>query len=81
MKLLSEILEKEGADVNYAYTVIPDFGAYFKKVKGIVDYSTTEVKLNINGHSVMVSGEDLTIGKFFEGDLLILGKIKVTNFE
>jgi hypothetical protein len=81
MKLLQQILDEAGADTSRAYTIIPDFGAYFKCVKCVNDYSTEKIVLTIGKLLLTVTGENLTIGKFFEGDLLILGSIRGTNID
>jgi hypothetical protein len=81
MKLLQQILDEAGADTSKAFTVIPSFGAYFKCVKCVVDYSPQKVVLSLHKITLTVTGENLTIGKFFEGDLLIFGDVRGTQIE
>lgn len=81
MKLLQQILAEAGADTAKAYTVVPGFGAYFKSVKSVAEYSSEKIILNLPQARLTVSGENLTIGKYFEGDLLVLGAIRSTDFE
>ena len=56
MKLLEQILSELGADSLKSFSIVPDFGGYFRSIKGVAEY--------------------LTLGKYFEEDLLIKGKIK-----
>lgn len=81
MKLLQQILSEAGADTAKSYTVIPDFGGYFKSVKQVLEYSPEKVILQIGKMRLTVTGKDLAIGKYFEGDLLILGNVEGTSVE
>lgn len=81
MKLLQQILAEAGADTARAYTVVPDFGGYFKSVKAVAEYSPEKVVLRIGKTTLTVTGKNLSIGKYFEGDLLIRGEIGGTSFE
>lgn len=81
MKLLQQILAEAGADTSNAFTVIPHFGAYFKGVKAVAEYSPQKIALTVSKLKLTVTGENLTIGKYFEGDLLILGEVKSAQFE
>lgn len=75
MNLLNQLLEEGGADTSCAITLIPNFGAYLKNVKEICDFSPERISLKIKKMSVTVTGNALTIGKFFQGDLFISGNV------
>ena len=76
MKLLEQILSELGADTLKSFSIIPDFGGYFRSVKGVVEYSSERIILALKKNKITVTGESLTLGKYFEEDLLIKGKIK-----
>ena len=75
MKLLEQILSELGADTLKSFSIIPDFGGYFRSVKGVAEYSSGKVVLALKKNRITVVGENLTLGKYFEEDLLINGKI------
>ena len=75
MKLLEQILSELGADTLKSFSIIPDFGGYFRSVKGVAEYSAEKVVLALKKNRITVVGENLTLGKYFEEDLLIKGKI------
>ena len=76
MKLLEQILTELGADTLKSFSIIPDFGGYFRSVKGVVEYSSEKIVLALKKNRITVTGENLTLGKYFEEDLLIKGKLK-----
>lgn len=75
MKLLDQILSELGADTLKSFSIIPDFGGYFRSIKGVAEYSSEKVVLVLKKSRITVVGENLTLGKYFEEDLLINGKI------
>ena len=75
MKLLEQILSELGADTLKSFSIIPDFGGYFRSVKGVAEYSSEKIVLSLKKSRITVVGENLTLGKYFEEDLLIKGKI------
>lgn len=75
MKLLEQILSELGADTLKSFSIVPDFGGYFRSVKGVVEYSSERIVLALKKNKITVVGESLTLGKYFEEDLLIKGKI------
>ena len=75
MKLLEQILSELGADTLKSFSIIPDFGGYFRSIKGVAEYSSEKVVLALKKNRITVTGENLTLGKYFEEDLLIKGKI------
>ena len=81
MKLLQQILTEAGADVGGAITLIPSFGGYFKGVKRVEEYSEDKIILIASKKRWCVLGENLSIDKYFEQDLLVRGDIKVVSYE
>ena len=81
MKMLQQILSEAGADTAKSYTIIPEFGGYFKSVKQVIEYSSEKVVLQIGKTRLIVTGKNLAIGKYFEGDLLISGNVEGTLIE
>lgn len=81
MEFLQQILSAAGADTLNAFTVVPGFGGYFKGVKGVTSFSPQKIALAVGKTPVSVSGEDLAIGRFFEGDLFISGRITGVELE
>ena len=75
MKLLEQILSELGADTLKSFSVVPDFGGYFRSVKGVAEYSSSKIVLALKKNRIYIEGENLTLGKYFEEDLLIKGKI------
>lgn len=81
MKLLEQILSELGADTLKSFSVIPDFGGYFRSVKAVAEYSPQTIVLNLKKNKLTVTGENLTLGKYFEEDLLIKGKITEVHID
>ena len=65
MKLLEQILGELGADTLKAFTIIPRFGGYFRSIKSVI----------------IIGGENLDIGSYFEDDILIKGDIREIKIE
>lgn len=80
MKLLRQILSEAGADTGEAFTVVPGFGAYFQNVRSVVEYSEERVVLAVGRATVVVTGERLTVGNYFQRDLLLLGNVFTTAY-
>ena len=81
MELLRQILKEAGADLNCSATVIPDFGGYFKGVKRVEEFSEEKIILIAHKKRWQVVGENLSIDKYFEQDLLVRGTIKGISYE
>ena len=81
MKLLQQILMEAGADLDKSFTVVPEFGGYFKSVKRVEDFSPEKIVLLIAKRRLTVTGEKLVIDKYFQQDLLVRGNISGVSFE
>ena len=81
MRLWQEIREQlndgppDGVVTGALYTVWEGKGGYFQNVKRLVQFSSTEVVLRGRTGAVRVEGENLSLGKYFAGDLVIEGDI------
>lgn len=81
MKLLEQILGELGADTIKTFTVVPQFGGYFRSVKSVLEYSEQRVVLSLKRQTITLEGEKLEVGKYFEQDIFIKGDIKVIKIE
>lgn len=81
MKLLKQILDELGADDYKAFTIIPDFGGYFKCVRSINEYTPEKIVLVLKKTALTLEGEHLSIDKYFEQDIFIKGDIKVIKID
>lgn len=61
--------------------IFPFGEGYFEGVKGLGDFSPTAVVLRFSDYTVTVEGEDLSIGKYLDGDLYLCGKIRSLKAE
>ena len=77
MRLYDEIVKSEafasfaGARVLF----LPHRAAYFEGVKALGDFSSERVEIVFPSCAVAVDGEGLSIGKYADGDLSVLGKV------
>ncbi len=75
MRLLNEIFKNaEGAALSTCTLVIGG-GGYFEGVKTVGDFSPERVVLYFPRQTLEIEGENLSIAKYYEGDLRLLGKI------
>ena len=81
MELLQQILKEAGADTNCSVTLIPGFGAYFKGVKRVDEFSGEKIILTAHKKRWQVVGENLSIDKYFEQDLFVRGSVKGVSYE
>lgn len=75
MKLLEQILSELGADTLKSFSVVPGFGGYFRSIKGVAEYTPERIVLALKKNKITVEGENLTLARYFEEDLLIRGGI------
>ncbi len=54
---------------------IGDSGVYFQNISCIKSYTDAEIVLGIKKGVLILSGEDLFIKKYCQGDVLVCGKI------
>ena len=81
MKLLEQILQECGGDTLKSFSVIPDFGGYFRSVKTIAEFSPQKIGIDLKRERIILNGENMQIGKYFQDDVFIKGVIKVVEIE
>lgn len=70
-----------GADTLKSFSIIPSFGGYFRSVKSIAEYSSGKMVLLQKKNTIILEGEKLEVGKYFEEDIFIKGDIKAVTIE
>lgn len=81
MKLLEQLLSEMGADTLKSITLVPGACCYLKSVKSIVDFSPERIVLAVGKKRVTLEGENMLLGEFFEGDLIVKGDIRVIKID
>ena len=81
MEFLQHILGAAGADTLHAFTVVPGFGAYFRGVGSVAECGSGRIVVASGGVSLTVTGEGLSVGRYFQGDLFISGRIGEVRIE
>lgn len=81
MKLIEQILNQLGADGLNAITLVPCSCCYLKNIKTITDFSTQRISMKTGKKNVVVEGENLQVGEYFEGDLIIKGDVRAVKIE
>lgn len=75
MRLYEEIFKNvEGAAFARCVLAVGGNG-YFEGVKSVGDFSPERIVLYFPRERVEIEGENLSIGKYYDGDLLLCGKI------
>ncbi len=74
-KEILDLLNPFKVPYSFRYTVVDGFGGYFENVLKIGEISTYSVTLLVKRGIFKVSGEDLKIIKYCDGDLAIGGNI------
>lgn len=81
MKLLEQILGELGADTLKSVTVVPAVCCYIRSVKSITGFSEEEITVTQRGGTIVVEGVNLSVGEYFEGDILIKGDVRGIKIE
>ena len=78
MRLYDEIVKSEAflAFAGARVLFLPLRAAYFEGVKALGDFSAERVEVCFHACTVVVEGEGLSIGKYSDGDVSILGKVR-----
>ncbi len=74
-------MSEMGADTLKSFTVAPSFGGYFRSVKTVAEFSSRKAVLVLRCGTIEIEGEKLEVAKYFEGDVVIKGEIKVIKVE
>ena len=77
MRLFSEIVNQLGAETGAGiqYTVVDGQGGYFQNVKRISEFTPEKIVLRGRKGSVLIAGKNLSLGKYYAGDVAIKGEI------
>ncbi len=75
MRLLNEIFKSTEGTALSTCTLVIGGGGYFEGVKTVGDFSPERVVLYFPRQTLEIEGENLSIAKYYEGDLRLLGKI------
>lgn len=81
MKLLEQILGELGGDTLKSFTVIPQFGGYFRSIKSVKEFSSEKIVLVQKQAVFTLEGENMDIGSYFEEDIFIKGDIRDIKIE
>ena len=76
MKLLEQILNEMGADTLKCITLVPGSCCHLKSVKAVVEFSDRKIELKVGKMLVTLEGNDMQIGEYFEGDILVKGDVR-----
>ena len=78
MRLYEELANSEAflAFAGARVLFLPLRAAYFEGVKALGDFSESRVEVCFPTCSVVLEGEGLSIGKYTDGDLCVLGKVR-----
>ena len=79
MRLYDELVKSEAflAFAGARVLFLPLRAAYFEGVKALGDFSSERVEVCFSSCCVTAEGEGLSIGKYADGDLCILGKVRL----
>ena len=75
MRIYDELFKSVDGAALVRCTIVPRGGGYFEGVKSVGDFSAERIVLYFPRESVEVLGENLSIGKYYEGDLYLTGRI------
>lgn len=81
MKLVEQILGELGVDTLKSITLVPGVCCYMKSVKTVLSFSPQTIVLAVGKKSVTIEGDDMEVGKYFEGDILINGNVRSVRIE
>lgn len=81
MRLYEEIFKNTDGAALSRCTFIPNGGGYFEGVKAVGDFSPERVVLHFPRETVEVEGQHLSIKKYCDGDLQLVGQIHVIKVE
>ncbi len=76
MKLLEQILNELGYDTAKSVTLVPGSCCYLKNVKTISSFTPGLIVVTAGKLTITLEGENMEVGEYFEGDLLVNGSVK-----
>ncbi len=75
MRLYGEIFKDADGGALSRCTLVPKGGGYFEGVKAVEAFSSTRIVLCFPQNSVEVEGKNLSVKKYCDGDLHLVGEI------
>ena len=83
MRLYDEIVKSEAflAFAGARVLFLPLRAAYFEGVKALGEFSSERVEICFPSCVVALEGEGMSIGKYADGDLSILGKVRLLSVQ
>lgn len=83
MRLGEEIFKILGGEdpARISYTVTDGGSGYFRNVKRLLEFSAGKIVLKGKTDRISVEGTDLSLGKYFAGDLEVRGRISLVRRE
>ncbi len=75
MRLYEEIFKNAEGGALQRCTVVPNGGGYFQGVKAVGEFSSERVLLYFPRQAVAIEGRELSIKKYYDGDLQLAGAI------
>ena len=79
MRLYDEIFKSAEGVALSRFTIVPRGGGYFEGVKAVGEFSTEKILLLYPKAVLEIDGENLSIGKYVDGDLKIEGKVRAVS--
>ncbi len=73
--VLKGILGEEILNQKYRITVYGEKACMVSGVKSVTKYSPMQIDLLVKGARLSVYGEELTLNRFYRGDIVICGKV------
>ncbi|MCD8041054.1 MAG: hypothetical protein LUF82_06010 [Clostridia bacterium] len=81
MNLIMQLLAEMGADTSSAITVCPCGYVYIKGVKGVARLSSEGITLICGKNQISVTGTNLAVAEYFQGDIIIKGDVSGVQIE
>ena len=76
MRLVDEIFKNDTFASLARCILIVGGGGYFEGVKTVGDFTPERIEIYFPKEKVVIEGENLSIGKYCDGDLRLLGTIR-----
>lgn len=73
--------DEEKLDLSYRYTVNGEYGAYFECIDDLVSFSPEKIVMLVKRRKLVVTGEKLSVLKYYLKDVYITGKVKKVETE
>lgn len=81
MRLYDEIFKNTDGMPFSRCTIVPGGGGYFEGVKAVGDFSSERIVICFPRETVAAEGENLSIKKYYDGDLQLSGRIFALHVE